>query len=118
MNIKISKKMIRRIVNVMSDYFDVDNVTMSTSTDGHGHISVEMSSNEAVQRVARLDIVENGPIIISVDYSIPDSTMKIRLFELELFIGGIVSRFSPLTVDIAYPDELVNGIKEILKGEN
>lgn len=114
MNIEISKKMVRRIISIMADYFDADNVTMSTSTDGH--ISVEMSSNEAVQRVARLDIVENGPIIISVDYSIPDSTMKIRLFELELFIGGIVSRFSPLTVDIHYPDELVTGIKEILKG--
>lgn len=111
---------IRKIVNVMAEYFDADNIEMTT--DGQ-HISATMVSNETIYRSAHLDMFMNGPLTISVNYSIPDtSTSVVRLWEIE-FIGSIVTRFSPLTVDIAYPDELINDVKEILKnnfteGEN
>ena len=117
----MNKKMIRRIICVMEDYFDVDNVTMSSTDDTSTGVSATMFSNEDPYRSAHLNMVKDGPIKISVDYSIPDSTMKIRLWDIE-FIGSVVSRFCPLTMDITYPDELVCGIKEILKnnftGEN
>ena len=115
------KQTIREIIGVMSNYFDADNIEMSSTDDGH--ISVEMFSNESPYRLIHLNMVKDGPIDIWVDYSIPDtSTKMVRLWEIE-FIGSIVSRFSPLTVDIAYPDELINDVKDILKnnftgGEN
>ena len=107
----MKKSTIRKIVNAMANYFDADNIEMTTD----GHVSVTMVSNETIYRSAHLDTHRNGPLTIWVDYSIPDTTTSVvRLWEIE-FIGSIVTRFSPLTVDIAYPDELINDIKEILK---
>ena len=107
MNIEISKKMIIKIIGIMVEYFDADNVTMSTDDTSTG-VSVTMFSNESPYRSVGLN-ESDGIITISTDYSIPDDHTKVRLWEL-VFTGRTVSKFKPLTMDIAFPDQLIHDI--------
>lgn len=112
MNIEISKKMVRRIISIMADYFDADNVSMSVDDKSEGRISATMySEEEAPYRSAWLNVTD-GIITIGVDYLVPDSPTKVRLWEL-VFTGRTVSKFKPLTMDISFPNELIHDITTV-----
>lgn len=120
MNIEISKKMVRRIISIMADYFDADtlNVSMSADDKSEGRISISAtmySEEEASYRSAWLNVTD-GIITIGVDYLVPDSPTKVRLWEL-VFIGRTVSKFKPLTMDVAFPDELIRDIATVFNNE-
>ena len=120
MNIEISKKMVRRIIGIMADYFDADtlNVSMSVDDKSEGRISISAtmySEEEAPYRSAWLNVTD-GIITIGVDYLVPDSPTKVRLWEL-VFTGRTVSKFKPLTMDITFPDELIHDIATVFNNE-
>lgn len=108
---------IRKIVNVMAEYFDVDNIEMLTDR-AEERISVTMYSDEASYRVAYMNATDDGQLVIGVDYMKPsdsaDTTSRVRLWEMK-FVGSVHTCFKPLSMDIAFPDELVQNIIEVMK---